>query len=487
MACVLGGFAAWPAVGLLRPAQAVEVLPVLPAARSEAAPSEDAAPERRSVQAAGWLEPSPYPTVVSALTDGVLASVEVLEGGAVEEGQIIARLIPDDAELAARRAAAALAGARAELASARASLRAAETAWEAATEPERAVAVGEAEHAVAASEVAAHPARIREAEANLERWRQELELRQAAAERGAASRREVAIAREESAAREAEVEALRAETAGVAARLDAAAAELAAATQERELRTADRLALDAAAAGVAAAEAAVAHAEAVDAEARLRLERMTLVSPIRGNVLRRLKAPGDRVHLGADDPHAAHVAYLYDPARLQVRVDVPLADAAEVSVGQACGVVVDVLPDEVFEGEVLRVTHEADLQKNTLEVQVRVIEPSPLLKPEMLARVRFRGLGASAGAGPGGGASAAAVRVPEGCLDGSRVWAVRGRDGERGTAVPVPVEVGERAGGLAAVTGGLRVGDLLVTEPADRGLEAGEAVTVRGAASGGAA
>ncbi len=481
MAALLAAFAAWPAVDFFRPAQEVRVAAVLPALQAEAT-ADPAAPTRRSVQAAGWLEPSPWPVVVSALADGVVEAVEVIEGGSVEEGQVIARLVRDDADLTARRAAAASAGARAELAAAEARLRAAMTRWEAATEVTRAAAVGAAERAMAASAVAAHPARIREAEANLARWREELELRTAALERGAASQREVSIAREESAARTAEVEALNAETAGVAARLDRAAAELAAANQDRELRTADRLALDAATAGVAAAEAAVRVAEAAEAEAQLTVERMTIRSPMSGLVLRRIKAPGDKVRLGMDDPHSAHLVHLYDPARLQARVDVPLADAAQVAVGQRCGVVVDVLPDEVFEGSVLRVTHEADLQKNTLEVQVRVIDPSPLLKPEMLARVRFRRDAAAmeAPAQSAGPVATSSVRVPDACLDGARVWAIRDRDGGRGSAVPVSVKVGSRADGLATVFGALRVGDLLVVDPADRGLESGKTVTVRG-------
>ena len=61
---------------------------------------------------------------------------------------------------------------------------------------------------------------------------------------------------------------------------------------------------------------------------------------------------------------------LYDPKRLQVRVDVPLADAAKVRVGQQAKVVVGVLPDRTFDGEVTRVVHEADIQRNTLQVKV---------------------------------------------------------------------------------------------------------------------
>ena len=109
VAAVLVAFAAWPAVDFFRPAQEVRVAAVLPALQAEAT-ADPAAPARRSVQAAGWLEPSPWPVVVSALADGVVEAVEVIEGGSVEEGQVIARLVHDDADLAARRAAAASAG-----------------------------------------------------------------------------------------------------------------------------------------------------------------------------------------------------------------------------------------------------------------------------------------------------------------------------------------------------------------------------------------
>jgi len=66
-----------------------------------------------------------------------------------------------------------------------------------------------------------------------------------------------------------------------------------------------------------------------------------------------------------------------------------LSTAARVGVDQEARIVVDVLPDEVFKGKVLRVVHEADIQRNTLQFKVSVDAPSPLLKPEMLARVRF--------------------------------------------------------------------------------------------------
>ena len=55
-----------------------------------------------TVQASGWVEPDPYPVAVTALTEGVVAEVLVLEGQAVKKGQTVARMVSDDAPDCAR-------------------------------------------------------------------------------------------------------------------------------------------------------------------------------------------------------------------------------------------------------------------------------------------------------------------------------------------------------------------------------------------------
>lgn len=241
------------------------------------------------------------------------------------------------------------------------------------------------------------------------------------------------------------------------------------------LRIEDRRRVDAARAGVARARAMVEEMESLRDEAALTLERTVVHAPISGFVQRRHRVPGDTVALMMDDPHSAHILHMYDPERLQVRVDVPLADASHVFVGQRCEVVVEVLPDTVFTGEVIRITHQADIQKNTLQMKVRLLEPSALLRPEMLARVRFLpggGDARAAGTGPrGGGAGSgstpsARVLVPEAALgddDGvSRVWTVVNRRNNRGELRSVAVEPMDRADGWVRVSGSLVAGALVV-------------------------
>lgn len=472
-----------PAADALRPVRAVHVAAALPARTAEGEPTQamditlvqGAGRSTRTVQAPGWLEPDPYYTAVTALADGVVQTVDALEGESVEAGQIVATLVAEDAELTLRRAQAELATARARVLDAQAARAAAQTDWDEPVERRRSVATAQAALAEAEAQLAQQPAMVRQAEATLRRWEQELARVQQAFEGNAATDRELIIIREQAAAQAAALEVMRLREGVLEANVARLKAEHAAAKRAAELRVEERLALDGAAARLADAQAAVALAQAVLGEAQLRYDRMTIRAPMDGRVLKRIKSPGDKVMLAMDDPHSSHIVHLYDHTSIQVRVDVPLADASQVYVGQRCEVVVDVLPDEVFEGEVTRITHEADLQKNTLQVKVRVVDPSPLLRPEMLTRVRFLAGGAARAGGAGAAGDARpAVRVPDDALDGERVWVVRQRRGLRGAVDAVPVTTINTEGRYALVSGDLMPGDLLVTQP--HNLTAGDRV-----------
>ena len=107
-------------------------------------------------------------------------------------------------------------------------------------------------------------------------------------------------------------------------------------------------------------------------------------APIDGVVLKLLAAPGDTV-----GPSGKEIVALYEPQRLQARIDVPLASIAGVRRGQQVEVRSEVAPRSVTRGVVLRVQRESDLLKNTTQVKVRLIDPDPLLVPETLCRARF--------------------------------------------------------------------------------------------------
>jgi multidrug efflux pump subunit AcrA (membrane-fusion protein) len=167
--------------------------------------------------------------------------------------------------------------------------------------------------------------------------------------------------------------------------------------------------------------------------------------------------------LSTDRPGSAHAVKLYDPKRLQVRVDVPLADAGKISVGQRAKVVVAVAPNVTFDGEITRVVPEADIQRNTLQAKVRITNPSAQLRPEMLARVRLEDSGGGATTGPA--AASQQVFVPESLVrdrsDGrGYVWVV---DSVRSVAEIRHVTRGEaRVENWIAIREGLRPGDQLI-------------------------
>jgi len=154
--------------------------------------------------------------------------------------------------------------------------------------------------------------------------------------------------------------------------------------------------LVAAEASVAVARANVQSQTVARDEAQLALARTEIVTPAAGVVMARFVEPGSRVSMGgrgkpgtAAESMSGTILRLYDPAKLQVRVDVPLADFARIDVGTPAEVITEALPETVFRGVVSRVVHEANIQRNTVQVKVAIENPMDTLKPEMLARVRF--------------------------------------------------------------------------------------------------
>jgi RND family efflux transporter MFP subunit len=310
----------------LRPATEVDaVAVVIRGVETRDSPGESSS-EGRIIQAPGWVEADPFTVYAAALTEGVVEEVLVLEGDRVEQGQPIATLNSDDARIMQERARAAL-----QLA-------------------ERRLATARAAHLAIEPEIAA-------ARASLRALADEHRRKAALVDDGAVAAGPVAR---------------------LAIALDAAEAGIARLEARREVLDAE----------AQSADAAVAVAAAGLAEADLARSRTVIRSPMDGVIMERLASPGSLIRFSGDS-HASHIVHLYDPARLQVRADVPLADAAGVGIGHPAEIVVDVLPNTTFSGEVTRLVHRADLQKNTVEAKVRIDDPADLLKPDMLARVRI--------------------------------------------------------------------------------------------------
>jgi HlyD family secretion protein len=338
-----------------------------------------------AVQAAGWIEPDPFPQLVPALAGGVVSELLVLESDALEPGDAVARLVDEDARITRDIAAAALSVAEGELAAARARAAIADERFASALEVTAELDVARALNEGAVADAALRDAAVAEGDARVSLAQSEVVVQRELDAAGAAGPRQVEIAESELEVARATLSRLRAEAASSRAREGESVARLERARAEMELRFADRLERDVARAAHTSAESRVAEARAKLAEATLALERMTIRAPDAGVVLERLVTEGENL------PPGAAVYSVWTPASLRVRVDVPQGDLESIFVGQRTEITSDARRGRPYGGEVVRVVQLADIQKVTLEVQVRVDGGDALLRPDMLVQVQFFG------------------------------------------------------------------------------------------------
>ncbi len=462
------------------PAVAVRALPVVLKSVDATAAAGSVA-----VQAPGWLEPDPHPVFVTALTLGTVAEVIALEGHVVKAGDVVARLVDIDARLGRDRALAEARDRRAALAAATAERAAAKLAIAELIERTAARDASGAALAEVAAEAAKLEAVIVAAGARVAATRDEFERKSKLVEARAVSPGEVERLRLRVVAEAADQTAAAAGRPVLAAKQRAAQAVALAAARAFELRIEETRNAALAEAAVERAHAAVALAEVALAEAELALARTEIKASSDGVVLRRLVSPGSP--LMREGEHPLHVVHLYDPRKLQVRVEVPLADASLVGVGQRAEVIVEALPERRFVARVTRLVHEADIARNTVQVKVALDDPDPLLKPEMLARVRFFGSASVASTGTTAAATGSArqrVMAPRAGVrrnaETASAWVVVDLSAGRGRAASRTLELAPGADGegdWVEVRAGLLAGDLVIVDP-PAGLAAGSRVRV---------
>ncbi len=417
-------------------------------------------------QAAGWVEPDPFPAHVPALAQGVVREMLVQESDAVAAGDPVAYLVDDDARLALGIAQGALDQAEGDLAAARAEELAARTALEEAIDLIAAREGAEALLAARRAESELRAQAVVKGRAQLELAEDERIVQQELERAGAAGLRQVEIAVARCDEARGELARLEAEAVRTEAEVRVAEVELARATRQDELRIEEQRRVASAEAQVVQAEGLLAQRRAARDEAQLRLDRMVVRAPMDGIVLERLAVSGSTL-FGLTH----HVATLYDPASLRVRVDVPQQDLARLFVGQEARIRNDARPERPYVGEVLRIVQRADIQKVTLQAHVRVRDGDELLRPEMLVQVQF--LAADQGGEQTGASAGSSVGVPEDMLEGESVWIL---DAEKGTATRRRVEIGARREGLVIVTAGLDLSDKLLRSADGAPLGEGERV-----------
>ncbi len=416
----------------LLPAPAINVVAAMAIAEDGVEATQpahsDSVESRLLFQASGWLEPDPLPVRATSLADGVIAEVHVLEGQSVEAGELLASLIDEDARLARDMMASELAMKRAEFDA----------------------------HCIEVQtllqKLAAEQAGQAQAEAALEEVTDLFER----LNRGPA--------------------AATTETERVTARLQKKRREAAVRIFEARIREIswdfNRIAYE-----TLAHHHGIEGAKTALAEAELNLSRTKITAPIAGRVMRLMASPGQKKMLGMDDMDSATIVLLYDPEKLQVRVDVPLADAAHLSIGQRALIRCSLLPNSVFEGEVTRIAGEADIQRNTLQAKVRVIAPDERLRPEMICRVEFfENTTKSAPTGSrGGGAANLSVFVPQSSVvENASVWVCDPESNRIESRDVSPTR--DVRDGWMRLESGVSPGEWIVNDPAAASLKPGQRI-----------
>lgn len=438
----------------------LEVTVVQPTRAQGAATARSASSKQALVQASGWVEPDPFAVHVAALTGGVVSEVLVQESDVLEVGDPVALMVDDDARIALDARRAELGLAEAELSKALAESTIAHERFDAALEVTEALQVARANATGSAAAAQLRAAAVAEGEATLRLAEDELIVQRALEDAGQAGIRQIEIAEAEIEQARAKLAGLRADAAEAVAAEESAKAKLVRAERDMELRFDDRLALQLGDALLAHAGADVRKAEAALEQAELRMTRMRVTSPVAGVVLQRLTQPG--MVLSVETVGHA-VCSVYDPSSLRVRVDVPQADVVRLFTGQRAEIVTQ-YRDEPYGGEVIRMLQMADIQKVTLQVHVRILDPDEHIKPEMLCQVRFFGGGendSQGGKAPSSGAPELVdlLLVPSSLAESGRVWVF---DPVGESAAARAVKLGAQRDGMVEVLEGLNLSDKLI-------------------------
>ncbi len=206
------------------------------------------------------------------------------------------------------------------------------------------------------------------------------------------------------------------------------------------------------------AEAQVEQSRAEIQQARVNLDYTVLRAPSDGVILAKLKEVGEMAVPGgfAGSGDLIRMANLED---LRAEVDVNESDLSRVRQGQPAEVVPDAFLDRRYAARVVKLYPQVNRQKGTLKVEVGILEPDELLRPDMSVRIHFL---AEAKPEQEGQAVVLAPRAALRQEDGAAfVWVVTGGRLRR-QVVRTGAEMGERVVVAEGLLGGeaLVVGDV---------------------------
>jgi HlyD family secretion protein len=205
----------------------------------------------------------------------------------------------------------------------------------------------------------------------------------------------------------------------------------------------------------------VEQAKGALAYAQTNLANTVIRAPVTGTILERAVEKGEFVTTSfvGDRGAKGYVVSIADLNDLEVELDISQNDFAKLHSGQHGVVTTDAFPDLKYAGFIKEISPEANRQKATVQIKVKVEEPDDHLRPEMNASVAFLAdqqpveAGDSAAAKPVVLAPAAAIR------DGAVFVLLDGK------AVRRAVKTGATSGPNIRIEDGLIGGEDVIMSP----------------------
>jgi len=135
----------------------------------------------------------------------------------------------------------------------------------------------------------------------------------------------------------------------------------------------------------------VEQAKGALAYAETNLENTVIRAPVTGTILERAVEKGEFVTTSfvGDRGAKGYVVSIADLNDLEVELDISQNDFAKLHSGQHGIVTTDAYPDLKYDGYIKEISPEANRQKATVQIKVKVLKPDEHLRPEMNASVAF--------------------------------------------------------------------------------------------------
>lgn len=211
---------------------------------------------------------------------------------------------------------------------------------------------------------------------------------------------------------------------------------------------------------IAAARGQVEQAKGLVAFAETNLANTVIRAPVTGTILERAVEKGEFVTTSfvGDRGAKGYVVSLADLNDLEVELDISQNDFAKLHGAQKGTITTDAFPDRKYAGFIKEISPEANRQKATVQVKVKVANPDDYLRPEMNASVAF--LSEEKPPASSSEASRPVVVVPASAVRDNAVFVLL-----EGKAIRRPVKTGATSTQGVRIEEGLIGGEDLILNP----------------------